>query len=306
MFRLIEVELFAQEAEKVGLTASEQDVEKLFEDGRLIVLGVRQETRGWTFKDNKFDRTLLTSLVQNQFKTTLKRFVEIERRELLAEAMRRRLCPGQIDDKCAAVLASHAKQRCQAARDSGRITINYELLTYGAGAEAQRAAFRLCEDLAAPASAPTAAPAPSPAPASAPEAKTPSAAPAVCGGRTGGDPARAESLNKLAQAAMKKSDFSGAATYWAQAIEANPALESAYGDLSFAYLRAGRHQECITAAEKCVACVQADRIKGACLYNKGVCHEKAGDKAGAAAAYQASLRYRDNATVRKALEDLKQ
>ncbi|MBI5481969.1 MAG: SurA N-terminal domain-containing protein [Deltaproteobacteria bacterium] len=88
MSKLIERELFAQEAEKLGLTVSERDVEEMLEDGRMVVLGVRQNVRGWIFKKDVFDKALLERFVQFQLNMSLKRFVEEERREMLAERMR--------------------------------------------------------------------------------------------------------------------------------------------------------------------------------------------------------------------------
>ena len=88
MSKLIERELFAQEAEKIGLTVSERDVEEMLEDGRMVVLGVRQNVRGWIFKKDVFDKALLERFVQFQLNMSLKRFVEEERREMLAERMR--------------------------------------------------------------------------------------------------------------------------------------------------------------------------------------------------------------------------
>jgi peptidyl-prolyl cis-trans isomerase D len=88
MSKLIERELFAQEAEKLGLTVSERDVEEMLEDGRMVVLGVRQNVRGWIFKKDAFDKSLLERFVQYQLNMSLKRFVEEERREMLAERMR--------------------------------------------------------------------------------------------------------------------------------------------------------------------------------------------------------------------------
>ena len=88
MSKLIERELFAQEAEKLGLTVAERDVEEMLEDGRMVVLGVRQNVRGWIFKKDAFDKALLERFVQFQLNMSLKRFVEEERREMLAERMR--------------------------------------------------------------------------------------------------------------------------------------------------------------------------------------------------------------------------
>ena len=88
MSKLIERELFAQEAERLGLTVAERDVEEMLEDGRMVVLGVRQNVRGWIFKKDQFDKALLERFVQFQLNMSLKRFIEEERREMLAERMR--------------------------------------------------------------------------------------------------------------------------------------------------------------------------------------------------------------------------
>jgi peptidyl-prolyl cis-trans isomerase D len=88
MSKLIERELFAQDAERLGLSVSDRDVEEMLEDGRMVVLGVRQNVRGWIFKNDQFDRSLLERFVQFQLNMSLKRFIEEERREMLAERMR--------------------------------------------------------------------------------------------------------------------------------------------------------------------------------------------------------------------------
>jgi parvulin-like peptidyl-prolyl isomerase len=88
MSKLIEREIFAQEAERLGLRVGDRDVEEMLEDGRMLVLGVRRNVRGWIFKSEQFDRTLLERFVQFQLNTTLKRFMEEQRREMLAERMR--------------------------------------------------------------------------------------------------------------------------------------------------------------------------------------------------------------------------
>ena len=88
MSKLIERELFAQEAEKLGLRVSDRDVEEMLEDGRMVVLGVRQNVRGWIFRQDQFDRTLLERFIQFQLNMSLRRFIEEERREMLAERMR--------------------------------------------------------------------------------------------------------------------------------------------------------------------------------------------------------------------------
>jgi peptidyl-prolyl cis-trans isomerase D len=88
MNKLIERELFAQEAERLGLSVSPRDVEEMLEDGRMVVLGVRQNVRGWIFKKDVFDKHLLERFVQYQLNMSLKRFIEEERREMLAERMR--------------------------------------------------------------------------------------------------------------------------------------------------------------------------------------------------------------------------
>jgi len=117
------------------------------------------------------------------------------------------------------------------------------------------------------------------------------------------DPAQARALNTDALASFKAKDFAQAAELWTRAIEVGPSLESAYGSLAYAYLKAKRYDECIATSLWCDERVESPKSLGACLYNRGVCQKALGDNAGAIETWQRSLVLRENKTVRKRLSE---
>jgi peptidyl-prolyl cis-trans isomerase D len=88
MDKLIERELLAQEAERLGFVISAKEVEDMIGDGRMMVMGVPRRVDAYVFKDGKFDYERFKMVSQNQLGVSVVRFIEIERRELLADRTR--------------------------------------------------------------------------------------------------------------------------------------------------------------------------------------------------------------------------
>jgi peptidyl-prolyl cis-trans isomerase D len=88
---LIDRELLAQEAEKLGFDVSQKEVEDMIGEGRMIVIGFPRNVEGYVFKNGKFDYERLKAMSQNQLGVSVLHFIEIERREMLAEKMREML-----------------------------------------------------------------------------------------------------------------------------------------------------------------------------------------------------------------------
>jgi peptidyl-prolyl cis-trans isomerase D len=87
MDRLIERELLAQEALRLGYRVSEEDVHKLLLDGRIIGLGV-PHTIPRIQKDGVFNYEQFKTFTQFELGLTPDRFVEQQQRELLASDLR--------------------------------------------------------------------------------------------------------------------------------------------------------------------------------------------------------------------------
>jgi len=74
-------------------------------DGRMIVLGVPRRVDDYVFKDGKFDYDRFKMVCQNQLGVSVLRFIEIERRELLADRLREtmkvgvRVSPAEVKDE---------------------------------------------------------------------------------------------------------------------------------------------------------------------------------------------------------------
>jgi peptidyl-prolyl cis-trans isomerase D len=94
MDKLIERELFAQEAEKLGFSVSAKEAEDMIADGRMMVMGVGRKVDSYVFKDGKFDYERFKQVAQNSLGVSVVRFIEIERRELLADKVRELLRVG--------------------------------------------------------------------------------------------------------------------------------------------------------------------------------------------------------------------
>ena len=88
MDKLIERELLAQEAERLGFDISTKEVEDMIAEGRMMVMGVPRRVDDYVFKNGKFDYERFKMVSQNQLGVSVVRFIEIEQRELLADRMR--------------------------------------------------------------------------------------------------------------------------------------------------------------------------------------------------------------------------
>lgn len=91
---LIERELLAQEAEKMGFSVSQREVEDMIADGRMIVMGRPRRVDAYVYKDGNFDYDRFKLICQNQLGVSVVRFIEIQQRELLAEKAREALRMG--------------------------------------------------------------------------------------------------------------------------------------------------------------------------------------------------------------------
>ncbi len=88
MDKLIERELLAQEGERLGFAVGDEEILDMILDGRMIILGMPRRVDSYVFKDGKFDHERFKSVSQNQLGVSVKRFIEIQRREVLAERVR--------------------------------------------------------------------------------------------------------------------------------------------------------------------------------------------------------------------------
>jgi peptidyl-prolyl cis-trans isomerase D len=89
MDALIERELFAREAERMGLQVSEQDAANMIVDrGMMYVAGRQRPIERYAFKNGVFDEQRFKMVLQSSYRITEKQFMEIQRRELLADKVR--------------------------------------------------------------------------------------------------------------------------------------------------------------------------------------------------------------------------
>jgi peptidyl-prolyl cis-trans isomerase D len=88
MDKLIERELLAQEAERLGFDVSAKEVEDMIASGRMMVLGMPRRLDDYVFKEGKFDYDRFKMVAQNRLGVSVVRYIEIEQRELLADRMR--------------------------------------------------------------------------------------------------------------------------------------------------------------------------------------------------------------------------
>src|ERR1700761_8179014 len=77
MDKLIERELFAEEAERLGFNVSMKEVEDMIADGRMMVMGVPRKVDAYVYKDGKFDYDRFKMVAQNQLGVTVRHFIEI-------------------------------------------------------------------------------------------------------------------------------------------------------------------------------------------------------------------------------------
>jgi parvulin-like peptidyl-prolyl isomerase len=91
MDKLIERELFANEAQKLGYDVSAKEAEDLIMGGRMMVMGVPRRVDSYVYKDGKFDYERFKMVSQNELGVSVRQFIEIEQRELLADKLRESL-----------------------------------------------------------------------------------------------------------------------------------------------------------------------------------------------------------------------
>jgi len=91
MDRLIERELFASEAEKLGYNVSNKEAEDQIYAGKMMVMGVPRRVDAYVYKDGKFDYDRFKMISQNQLGVTVQHFIEIQKREMLADKYREAL-----------------------------------------------------------------------------------------------------------------------------------------------------------------------------------------------------------------------
>src|SRR4051812_36888487 len=93
MDKLIERELLADEAERLGFSVQPDQVEDLIAESKMIGLGYPR-VLGALEKDGKFDYERFKQFTQYQMGLTPKSFIEEQRRELLAFRVRELLRDG--------------------------------------------------------------------------------------------------------------------------------------------------------------------------------------------------------------------
>jgi peptidyl-prolyl cis-trans isomerase D len=88
MDKLIERELFAEEAERLGYNVSTKEAEDQIVAGKMIVMGVPRRVDSYVYKDGKFDYDRFKMVSQNQLGVSVKQFIQIQQRELMADKVR--------------------------------------------------------------------------------------------------------------------------------------------------------------------------------------------------------------------------
>jgi peptidyl-prolyl cis-trans isomerase D len=88
MDRLIERELFAHQAEDMGLIVGEDEAANMVADGKMFIAGVARPIESYAFRQGKLDYDRFRQVVQNSYRITVKQFMDIQRRELLADRFR--------------------------------------------------------------------------------------------------------------------------------------------------------------------------------------------------------------------------
>lgn len=91
MDKLIERELFAGEAERLGYNVSNKEAEDEIYAGKMIVMGVPRRVDSYVYKDGKFDYERFKMVAQNQLGVTVQHFINIQKREMMADKVREAL-----------------------------------------------------------------------------------------------------------------------------------------------------------------------------------------------------------------------
>lgn len=89
MDKLIERELLAQEAERLGIRVTDAEVEDMLVQGRYLVLGIRRDIKNIVFKDGAYDHEYFRrNFVQYRLGSTVKKVIEEQKREMMAERVK--------------------------------------------------------------------------------------------------------------------------------------------------------------------------------------------------------------------------
>ncbi len=89
MDALLEREFFAREAERMGFLVSEQEAANMLVDrGVMYVVGRQAPIDRYAYRAGVFDEQRFKMVLQNSYRITEKKFMEIQRREMLADKMR--------------------------------------------------------------------------------------------------------------------------------------------------------------------------------------------------------------------------
>ncbi|MDB4982400.1 MAG: peptidylprolyl cis-trans isomerase [Myxococcales bacterium] len=116
MDSLIERELLAQEAERLGYVVTDEQVEDMIANGEIIGLGYRTTVPN-LMKGGKFDYDSFKSFVQFTLGVTPKSFVEEQKRELLASRVRELMRAG--------VVVSPAEVKADFVRRGSQVNLEY-------------------------------------------------------------------------------------------------------------------------------------------------------------------------------------
>lgn len=92
--KLIERELLAFEAEQAGFLVSEDEAAQYLVEGNMMVAGMSRKVERSAMRGGVLDYDRLRMVVQNGYRLTMKQFVELQRRELLADKLRQLLQVG--------------------------------------------------------------------------------------------------------------------------------------------------------------------------------------------------------------------
>ena len=93
MDKLIERELLAQEAERLGFSVSDKEVEDLLATGKMYILSIPRRADEF-MADGAFDYKLFQRFVENRLGVNVQRFIEVQRREMLAEKVKQTMMGG--------------------------------------------------------------------------------------------------------------------------------------------------------------------------------------------------------------------
>jgi peptidyl-prolyl cis-trans isomerase D len=94
MDKLIERELLIQEAQRLGLSVSQKEVEDMIYEGRMYVLGIPRKVDEYVFVDGAFNYEHFKAVCKNRLGVEVAKFIEQEQRELMAERVRQLMLSG--------------------------------------------------------------------------------------------------------------------------------------------------------------------------------------------------------------------